>query len=162
MKKYNLEDFLDWCKKNYNCTHEEILDALKRFYNYRKKFPEVPLHMEDISLTKSESITEAIIQYINEKNYNNQLIIGNEDVLNDVNECHKHCLCGNKFIIVIKFLTDIQYQFDEIYFGKNVFHILRLSIENALSIYFDDFIGYENTDFKKMTLEEFELFLMVN
>ena len=107
MKKYNLEDFLDWIKNNYNCTHKEILDALKRFYNYRQKFPELPLHIKDISLTTSDSITEAIIRYINEKNYNNQLIIGNENILNDINECYKYSLDENRFIIVIKSLTEI-------------------------------------------------------
>ena len=37
-----------------------------------------------------------------------------------------------------------------------------MSIDNAINIYFDDFIGYENIDFDKMTLDEFELFLMLN
>ena len=161
MKKYNIEDFSDWCKKNYNCTHEEILDALKRLYNFKQKFPGVPLHIEDISLTKSESITDAIIRYINEQNYNNQLIIGNENILNDIKECHKHSLSGTRFIIVIKSLVNIYQHFDEISFGKQIFHILRMSIDNAINIYFDDFIGYENIDFKKMTLNEFELYLML-
>ena len=49
MKKYNLSDFLDWCKNNTKFKRKEILRDLKNFYDLKNRFPDINLYIKDYS-----------------------------------------------------------------------------------------------------------------
>ena len=150
MKKYNLEDFLDWCKNNTKYNHNEILNELKKVYYLKQKFPCIQLY-----LTDEFCIIELMMKYINSLIYNNELIIGKENISQYFKNIIKNKNIKNPIYAKWKFeaLKPNLYLSGE---------FLTVSIETAILFYLDDFKGYKNIDFEKMTLDEFELFLIMN
>ena len=71
MKKYNLEDFLDWCKDNTRYKkYDKIktLNYLREFYDFRTKNPLKSIYIEsgpeNIGIISPHYIVNSIINYI--------------------------------------------------------------------------------------------------